>query len=72
MRLCLRQNTIQELEGLSCLAASLQELDLYDNLIAHIKGLDPVEAKGLTLAASRSPSSSYEASVLRALVHGDD
>jgi len=40
VRLCLRQNTIQEIEGLSCLAASLQDLDLYDNLIAHIKGLE--------------------------------
>ncbi|EPE30757.1 L [Glarea lozoyensis ATCC 20868] len=39
-RLCLRQNTITEIEGFSCLAATLKELDLYDNLIAHIRGLD--------------------------------
>lgn len=39
-RLCLRQNTITEIEGLSVLAATLQDLDLYDNLIAHIRGLE--------------------------------
>lgn len=39
-RLCLRQNTITEIEGLSCLASTLEELDLYDNLIAHIRGLE--------------------------------
>ncbi|PSS08575.1 hypothetical protein M430DRAFT_186971 [Amorphotheca resinae ATCC 22711] len=39
-RLCLRQNTITEIEGLSCVAATLQDLDLYDNLIAHIRGLE--------------------------------
>lgn len=39
-RLCLRQNSITEIEGLSCLAATLTELDLYDNLIAHIRGLE--------------------------------
>ncbi|KAG0651627.1 phosphatase 1 regulatory subunit SDS22 [Hyphodiscus hymeniophilus] len=39
-RLCLRQNTITEVEGLSVLAATLQDLDLYDNLIAHIRGLE--------------------------------
>ncbi|KAI0856984.1 hypothetical protein F4860DRAFT_373831 [Xylaria cubensis] len=39
-RLCLRQNIIQNIEGLSCLAPTLQELDLYDNLISHIRGLD--------------------------------
>jgi len=40
IRLCLRQNLIQEIEGLACLAPTLEELDLYDNLIAHIKGLE--------------------------------
>ncbi|KAI0467208.1 hypothetical protein F4859DRAFT_279593 [Xylaria cf. heliscus] len=40
MRLCLRQNLIANIEGLSCLAPTLQELDLYDNLISHIRGLD--------------------------------
>jgi len=39
-RLCLRQNTITEIEGLSVLSTTLQDLDLYDNLIAHIRGLD--------------------------------
>ena len=39
-RLCLRQNAIYEIEGLSALAPSLQELDLYDNLIRHIHGLE--------------------------------
>ncbi|KAL3423459.1 Protein phosphatase 1 regulatory subunit SDS22 [Phlyctema vagabunda] len=38
--LCLRQNTISEIEGLSPLADTLQELDLYDNMIAHIRGLE--------------------------------
>jgi len=40
VRLCLRQNAIQDIKGLSTLAATLKELDLYDNLIAHIKGVD--------------------------------
>jgi len=39
-RLCLRQNAISEIEGLSCIAATLTDLDLYDNLIAHIRGLE--------------------------------
>ncbi|KAF7934456.1 hypothetical protein BELL_0091g00050 [Botrytis elliptica] len=39
-RLCLRQNTISTIEDLSCLAATLTDLDLYDNLIAHIRGLE--------------------------------
>ena len=39
-RLCLRQNSIQEIEGLSGLAATLRDLDLYDNLIPHVRGLD--------------------------------
>ncbi|RDW87642.1 hypothetical protein BP5796_03336 [Coleophoma crateriformis] len=38
--LCLRQNMITEIEGLSSLASTLVELDLYDNLIAHIRGLE--------------------------------
>ncbi|KAF4634081.1 hypothetical protein G7Y89_g4028 [Cudoniella acicularis] len=45
-RLCLRQNTITEIEGLSYLASTLQDLDLYDNLIAHIRGLE--DLTGLT------------------------
>lgn len=39
-RLCLRQNSITEIEALSSLAATLTDLDLYDNLIAHIRGLE--------------------------------
>ncbi|KAL9633845.1 MAG: hypothetical protein Q9164_004448 [Protoblastenia rupestris] len=39
-RLCLRQNQISHLEFPSSLGASLQDLDLYDNLISHIKGLE--------------------------------
>ncbi|KAJ8115011.1 hypothetical protein ONZ43_g4768 [Nemania bipapillata] len=40
--LCLRQNLVQNIEGLSSLATTLQDLDLYDNLISHIRGLDEV------------------------------
>lgn len=39
-RLCFRQNCIQEIEGLEGLAATLKELDLYDNLITRIRGID--------------------------------
>ncbi|KAJ6264504.1 Internalin-A [Drechslerella dactyloides] len=39
-RLCLRQNEIQKIEGLECLAATLQELDLYDNGIGHMARLE--------------------------------
>ncbi|KAL2023487.1 hypothetical protein VTK56DRAFT_2483 [Thermocarpiscus australiensis] len=39
-RICLRQNLIQDIAGLSGIADSLRELDLYDNLISHIRGLD--------------------------------
>jgi protein phosphatase 1 regulatory subunit 7 len=39
-QLCLRQNQISELDLPSSLGASLLELDLYDNLISHIKGFD--------------------------------
>jgi protein phosphatase 1 regulatory subunit 7 len=39
-RLCLRQNRISELDLPSSLGASLLELDLYDNLVSHIKGFD--------------------------------
>lgn len=40
VRICLRQNNIQEIEGLATLAATLEDVDLYDNLIGHIRGLD--------------------------------
>ena len=39
-RICLRQNLIQDIEGLSSVADTLRELDFYDNLISHIRGLD--------------------------------
>lgn len=39
-RLCLRQNAISHSDLPASLAASLVELDLYDNLISHIKGFD--------------------------------
>ncbi|KAL0935196.1 protein phosphatase pp1 regulatory subunit [Colletotrichum truncatum] len=40
VRLCLRQNSIQEIDGLSALASTLEDLDFYDNLISHIRGLE--------------------------------
>jgi protein phosphatase 1 regulatory subunit 7 len=40
IRLCLRQNSITQIEDLSSLSSTLQDLDLYDNLISHIRGLD--------------------------------
>ncbi|RDW70637.1 putative protein phosphatase PP1 regulatory subunit Sds22 [Aspergillus mulundensis] len=39
-RLCLRQNQISRIDLPSGLGETLQELDLYDNLISHLKGLD--------------------------------
>lgn len=39
-RLCLRQNQISRINLPSSLGATLKELDLYDNLISHIKGLE--------------------------------
>ncbi|KAM0422796.1 hypothetical protein ACHAPD_001262 [Fusarium lateritium] len=39
-RVCLRQNSIEQIDGLSALAETLEDLDLYDNLISHIRGLD--------------------------------
>lgn len=45
-RLCLRQNAIQSISLPAELGETLQELDLYDNLISHIKGLE--DMKNLT------------------------
>lgn len=45
-RICLRQNTIQTIDGLSSLAATLTDLDLYDNLITRIRNLE--DLTGLT------------------------
>ncbi|KAL8785022.1 MAG: hypothetical protein Q9213_003615 [Squamulea squamosa] len=39
-KLCLRQNQISHIEFPSNIGQSLQDLDLYDNLISHIRGLD--------------------------------
>ncbi|KAF7561943.1 hypothetical protein G7046_g2198 [Stylonectria norvegica] len=39
-RICLRQNAIQEIDGLACLASTLHDIDLYDNLIGHMRGLE--------------------------------
>ncbi|KAL3472919.1 hypothetical protein BJX99DRAFT_249324 [Aspergillus californicus] len=45
-RLCLRQNQISRIELPSSLGATMNDLDLYDNLISHLKGLD--DFTGLT------------------------
>ncbi|KAI1912882.1 protein phosphatase regulatory subunit Sds22 [Ophidiomyces ophidiicola] len=39
-RLCLRQNQISQISFPASLGPTLKDLDLYDNLISHIKGLD--------------------------------
>ncbi|CAK7200954.1 protein phosphatase regulatory subunit Sds22 [Sporothrix eucalyptigena] len=39
-KICLRQNSIQSLAGLEVLSETLQELDLYDNLVSHMKGVE--------------------------------
>ncbi|MCJ1269968.1 hypothetical protein MMC22_009861 [Lobaria immixta] len=39
-KLCLRQNQVSRIEFPSSLGSTLQELDLYDNLISHVKGLE--------------------------------
>ncbi|OHE93729.1 protein phosphatase 1 regulatory subunit SDS22 [Colletotrichum orchidophilum] len=40
VRLCLRQNSIQSIDGLAALAPTLEDLDFYDNLISHVRGLE--------------------------------
>ncbi|KIH87911.1 adenylate cyclase [Sporothrix brasiliensis 5110] len=41
VRLCLRQNSIQSLSsGLAPVADTLQELDVYDNLVSHMRGVE--------------------------------
>lgn len=53
-RLSLRQNAISTIEFPDSLGATLQELDLYDNLIAHIKGLENLtELKDLDLSFNK-------------------
>ncbi|CAK7235447.1 protein phosphatase regulatory subunit Sds22 [Sporothrix curviconia] len=40
-KICLRQNSIQSLSsGLDAVADTLQELDLYDNLVSHMRGVE--------------------------------
>ena len=39
-RLCLRQNEISEIEFPASIASTLLDLDLYDNSISRLKGLD--------------------------------
>ena len=39
-KLCLRQNQISRIEFPANLGPTIQDLDLYDNLISHIKGLE--------------------------------
>lgn len=39
-KLCLRQNLVSRIEFPSSLGSTLRELDLYDNLVSHLKGLD--------------------------------
>lgn len=39
-RLCLRQNQISSIQFPASLGETVQELDLYDNLISHVKGFD--------------------------------
>ncbi|CAK7272991.1 protein phosphatase regulatory subunit Sds22 [Sporothrix epigloea] len=40
-KVCLRQNSIQSLtSGLDVVADTLQELDLYDNLVTHMRGIE--------------------------------
>lgn len=53
-RICLRQNSIQELDGLQSLGATLEDLDLYDNLISHMRGLDELsKLKNLDLSFNK-------------------
>ncbi|PYH96369.1 NIF-domain-containing protein [Aspergillus ellipticus CBS 707.79] len=42
-KICLRQNQITRIEFPTPVAKSLNDLDLYDNLISHMKGLDEFE-----------------------------
>ncbi|KAF2084084.1 L domain-like protein [Saccharata proteae CBS 121410] len=53
-RLSLRQNQIQEIDLPASLGPKLVELDLYDNLIAHIKGLEAMtELENLDLSFNK-------------------
>ncbi|KAK0366993.1 protein phosphatase regulatory subunit Sds22 [Friedmanniomyces endolithicus] len=53
-RLCLRQNSIQRIELPPELASTLEELELYDNLVKHIDGLqDFVQLQILDLSYNK-------------------
>jgi protein phosphatase 1 regulatory subunit 7 len=53
-RLCLRQNQIQTLVFPENYGPVLKDLDLYDNLISHIKGLDHLtELQSLDLSFNK-------------------
>ena len=53
-RLCLRQNMIHSIELPEEIAPTLQELELYDNLISHIKGLESfTELRSLDLSYNK-------------------
>ncbi|KAK9479429.1 hypothetical protein V1514DRAFT_362615 [Lipomyces japonicus] len=44
---CLRENLIQDIEGLEAIGPHLKELDLYDNRISHIENLGPEQGDGV-------------------------
>ena len=53
-KLCLRQNQISHIEFPPNIGSSMQEVDLYDNLISHIKGLESlVNLKSLDLSFNK-------------------
>lgn len=53
-KLCLRQNSISSIELPESLATTLQDLELYDNLISHVKGLDSfTELRSLDLSYNK-------------------
>lgn len=53
-KLCLRQNSISSIELPESLATTLQDLELYDNLVSHIKGLDSfTELRSLDLSYNK-------------------
>ena len=43
-RLCLRQNAISSIDLPASVRSTLQELDFYDNLVSHVKGLEDMPA----------------------------
>jgi protein phosphatase 1 regulatory subunit 7 len=54
LKLCLRQNEIEDLHDLSVVSSKLTDLDLYDNQIAHIRGLDHLtELESLDLSFNK-------------------